>query len=94
MKSRKFGFAIFAALSLQATRTGAQEQPRPAAITTNNTTVDTTNPVADFSYLIGDVPSPIRGRSHEMDFGGPDPSLQEPTTGLSEGTQSRCSVSM
>ncbi|XP_016659268.1 uncharacterized protein LOC107883562 [Acyrthosiphon pisum] len=80
MKSRELGFAIFAALSLQATRTGcAEEQPRPAA-TTTNTTVNTT--ISDF---VGDVPSPIRARSREMDFGGPDPSLQESATGLSEG---------
>jgi len=100
------GFAIFAALSLQqATRTGAQEQPRPATainttatnttVTTIDTAVDTTNTVAGVSYLVGYAASPIRARSHEMDFGGPDPSPQESATaGLSEGTQSHCSVSI
>ncbi|XP_060881000.1 uncharacterized protein LOC132952662 [Metopolophium dirhodum] len=84
MKLRKLGFAIFAALSLQATRIGAQEQPRPAT-TTVTTTVNTTNTITDVSNFVGDVASPIRARSHEMDFGGSDPSLQESATGLSEG---------
>lgn len=103
MKSRKLGFAIFAALSLQTTSSKALEQLRPATtvhtstnttFTTINTTTYTSNNIAEVSYFVGDMASPIRAISHEMNFGGSDPSLDESATGLSEGTQSQCSVSI
>jgi len=103
MEPRKLGVLIFVALYLQATRTGAQEQPRTATtnttaqptITTTKTTVDTTNnTIVNGSYSVGDVTSLIRARSQEMTVGGLDLSLQESLTDLSEGTHSYFSLSM